>query len=150
MNDRYFKEKGFSISTDTAVFDRDYLFAQLKQTYWATDLTREVFDRSVENALCFGIFQGRKQLGFARVITDKATFAYLADVFVDAEFRGQGLGKWLVQTILAHPDLQGLRRLLLVTADAHTLYAQFGFSPVDKPENYMTKRHHRATEEVLL
>ncbi|MEM6437701.1 MAG: GNAT family N-acetyltransferase [Cyanobacteria bacterium P01_D01_bin.115] len=98
------------------------------QSYWAQGIPRAVVVRSLENALCFGLFRAQKQIGFGRVITDRATFAYLADVFVLTADRGKGLGKWLVERILSHPDLPGLRRWMLATGDAHGLYKQFGFT----------------------
>jgi len=95
----------------------------------------------MENSICFGIFMGTRQIGFARAITDAATFAYIADVFVIEEFRGRGLSKWLMECIVSHPALQGLRRWALATRDAHGLYAQFGFTPLQKPEVWM-ERHN--------
>lgn len=97
------------------------------ESYWAKDVPKAIVVRSIEHALCFGLFREQQQIGFGRVITDRATFAYLSDVFVLTPHRGQGLGKWLVACMLSHPDLQGLRRWMLATGDAHTLYQQFGF-----------------------
>jgi GNAT superfamily N-acetyltransferase len=99
----------------------------------------EVVRRSIENSLAFGVFQGAAQIGFARVITDYATFAWLADVFVLPEHQGTGIGTWLMEVIVGHPQLQGLRRWMLVTADAHGLYAKFGFTPLDGPERFMER-----------
>ena len=110
----------------------------LRTSYWARGIPREVVERSVRNSLCFGAYLGPRQVGFARVVTDRATFAYLGDVFVVPEHRGRGVSKRLVQAVLAHPDLQGLRRFLLATRDAHGLYAQFGFTPLTNPEHFMT------------
>ena len=128
---------GFTISTDKNKIDIDYVHAFLTQSYWSPGIPMETVKRAMENSLCFGIYDNHKQIGYARMITDQATFAYLADVFIDEEFRGKGLGKWLVEAILAHPGLQGLRRMLLATRDAHSLYAQFGFTPFTNPERWM-------------
>jgi GNAT superfamily N-acetyltransferase len=97
----------------------------------------ELVERSIANSLCFALFDGERQVGFARVVTDRATFAYLCDVYVLEECRGRGLGKWLVEEVGAHPDLQGLRRFVLVTKDAHSLYASLGFQPLAKPAGFM-------------
>ncbi len=111
-----------------------------EQSYWAKGVSVEVVERSIEHSLCFGIYQAGRQAGFARVVTDFATFAWLADVFIVEEHRGGGLGKKLVAAVLAHPRLQGLRRFLLGTWDAHKLYAQFGFAPLEYPERFMEIR----------
>ncbi|QKJ29842.1 GNAT family N-acetyltransferase [Mucilaginibacter mali] len=130
--------KGFHISTDNSLLDFDTICNFLQNdSYWAKGIPPERLRLSIDNALCFGIYDVKKQIGFARVITDKATFAYIADVFVLDEYRGMGLSKWLMQTIMAHPDLQGLRRWSLATADAHGLYEQFGFTVISKPERWM-------------
>lgn len=122
----------YEISTDRARLDVALIHRWLSQeSYWAKGAPRAVVERSIANALCFGIYDADgTQVGFARVITDKATFAYLGDVFVVEAHRGRGLSKRLMQTIVDHPDLQGLRRWMLATRDAHGLYAQFGFGPV--------------------
>jgi GNAT superfamily N-acetyltransferase len=109
----------------------------LTESYWAEGISREVVARSIENSLCFGVFCDGKQIGFARVISDYATFAYIGDVFVLESYRGHGLGKWLMECVIGHPWLQGLRRWTLLTRDAHGLYAQFGFTPLKRPERYM-------------
>ena len=127
----------YRISTDPASLDMVAVHAYLTRSYWSPGIAFERVQRAAANSLCFGLFHGAEQVGFARVVTDKTTFAYLADVYVLEAHRGQGLSKWLVQTILAHPELQGLRRFLLATADAHGLYAQFGFEPLAKPERMM-------------
>lgn len=138
MNDDAFLKKGFTISTDKSLLDVDTIYNYLsRESYWAKNIPQEKVSRSIENSMCFGIYKDGRQIGFARVITDKATFAYLADVFIIDEFRGLGLSKWLMQTILAHPDLQTLRRWVLATSDAHGLYKQFGFSALAKPEVWM-------------
>jgi len=138
MNDESFIKKGFRISTDKELLDRDMICQYLsKESYWAKGIPVEKVYVAIDNSMCFGIYKDGQQVGFARVITDKATFAYLCDVFVLEEFRGQGLSKWLVQNILAHDELQGFRRWLLATNDAHGLYSQFGFTPITNPEKWM-------------
>ena len=117
-----------SISTEPSRIDRKLVHEFLRdRSYWAADIPREVVDRSIEGALCFGVYEGTAQVGFARVVTDRATFAYLADVFVLESHRGRGIATWLMEVILGHPDLQGLRRWILMTRDAHGLYEKFGF-----------------------
>lgn len=111
-----------------------------QESYWAQNVPLDVVERSIKNSLCFGVYQGDNQVGFARVITDQATFAYLADVFILTEHRGKGLSKQLIETILNWPSLQGLRRWVLATRDAHTLYEQFGFTALDKPEIFMQRK----------
>ncbi len=130
----------FEISTDPARIDVDAVHRFLTASYWAKGIPLETVQRSISNSLCFGIYRGTEQAGFARVITDRATLAYLADVFVFEPFRGRGLSKWLMQCILAHPELQGLRRWSLVTRDAHKLYQRFGFHELKAPERWM-ERH---------
>jgi GNAT superfamily N-acetyltransferase len=118
---------GYTISTDTARLDLDLIHGYLTQSYWAAGIPRDIVERSLRQSLDFGVYEGDAQVGFARVVTDLATFAYLADVFVLEAHRGRGLSKWLLETILAHPDLQDVRRWHLVTRDAQGLYVQFGF-----------------------
>lgn len=121
----------FLISTDKSKLDLDVIHGFLsRDSYWATGIPRETVARSIENSLCFGVYDSASQIGFARVITDFATYAYVADVFILEPYRERGLGKELMATIMAHPDLQGLRRWSLGTRDALGLYAQFGFKPV--------------------
>ncbi|HEX7845330.1 MAG TPA: GNAT family N-acetyltransferase [Chitinophagaceae bacterium] len=127
----------YSISTDKNKLDIDLIHAFLTTSYWAEGISKETVIRSVEGSLVFGLYHDDKQIGFARMITDNATFAYLADVFISPEFRGRGLSKWLVKVILSQPGLQGLRRILLATKDAHGLYSQFGFTPLTIPERWM-------------
>lgn len=131
-------QQGYSISTDKTLIDFDMMIDYLgKQSYWSKGIPKETLRKALDNAVCFGVYHNKKQIGFAKVVTDKATFAYLADVFILEQYRGLGLSKWLIQTIKQHPDLQGLRRWMLATADAHGLYAQFGFEPVNNPERWM-------------
>ena len=128
------------ISDDKARLDRPFIHRFLSQrSYWAKDVPMEVVNRSIEHSLCFGIYKAGCQIGFARAVTDFATFAWLADVFIVEEARGSGCGKKLVAAIVAHPGLQGLRRIVLGTRDAHTLYAQYGFTALKFPERFMEK-----------
>ena len=132
------REMDLLISDDNARLDRTLIHRYLSErSYWAKGVSREIVDRSVEHSLCFGIYQAGQQVGFARVVTDFAMFAWLADVFILEEQRGQGLGKRLVTAVLAHPRLQGPRRFMLGTLDAHGLYAQYGFKPLAQPERFM-------------
>lgn len=131
------KKNEFLISTDKTKIDIAVVHGYLWRSYWAENIPREIVERSIENSLCFGIYKSEKQIGFARVISDFATFAYLADVFVLEEERGKKLSKWLMEIMIAHPQLQGLRRFTLATKDAHGLYAQFGFKPFAKPDRWM-------------
>jgi N-acetylglutamate synthase-like GNAT family acetyltransferase len=130
----------FLVSTDRSRLDLDVVHGFLTNCYWAKGIAREVVKRSIEHALCFGVYEASgAQVGFARVVSDFATFAYLGDVFVLESYRGRGLSKWLMECIVAHPSLQGLRRWILLTRDAHGLYSQFGFTPVKAAaaERYM-------------
>jgi GNAT superfamily N-acetyltransferase len=133
------RRDSFVVSTDRARLDLHAIHEFLaKSSYWAKQIPFETFARSAENSLCFGIYNaGGAQIGFARVISDFATFAYIADVFVLDSHRGHGLGKWLMECIQQHPQLQGLRRWVLTTRDAHGLYAQYGFTSPKFPERYM-------------
>jgi N-acetylglutamate synthase-like GNAT family acetyltransferase len=131
----------FVVSDDPARLDLDFIHRSLaEETYWARGIPRSVVERAVRHSLCFGLYGAAGQVGMARVITDRATFAYLCDVFIAKDCRGRGLGVWLVECILAHPDLQGLRRFSLLTKDAHELYRRFGFHKPDEPDNYMEIR----------
>ncbi len=132
------RQNGFSISTDPARLDLALIHDFLShRSYWAAGIPLETVRRSIENSLCFGVYQGQSQVGFARVVTDKSTFAYLGDVFVLEDFRGRGLAKWLLEQIVGHPDLRGLRRFILGTRDAHGLYEQYGFRALSNPEKFM-------------
>jgi GNAT superfamily N-acetyltransferase len=138
VNDKVFLEKGFHISTDKNLLDLNMIHTYLDQeSYWAQGIPVDKLKQAIENSICFGVYQLKTQIGFARVTTDKATFAYIADVFILPDFRGKGLSKWLMQTIVNYPDLQGLRRWSLATADAHGLYKQFGFTEITRPERWM-------------
>jgi GNAT superfamily N-acetyltransferase len=127
----------FSISTDRERLSLDVIHGFLTSCYWAKGISREVVARSIAHSLCFGIYEGCAQVGFARVVSDFATMAYLGDVFVLESHRGCGLSKWLLECIVQHPALQRLRRWILLTRDAHELYSQFGFAPLKAPERYM-------------
>ena len=127
------------ISDERRDVDLDLVHRSLAATYWASHIPRAVVERSVANSIPFSLFRGREQIGFARVVTDRATFAYLADVFILEPHRGAGLGTWLIETIVSHPDLQGLRRWMLATRDAHGLYRRFGFVPLEDASRFMEK-----------
>jgi GNAT superfamily N-acetyltransferase len=129
---------GYRISTDPHRLDITAIHAYLTRSYWAAGIPKEIVVRSLGQSLCFGLYDtSGAQVGMARVVTDAATFAYLCDVYVLEEHRGRGLGKWLIETVCAHPALQGLRRFMLATRDAHGLYTQFGFTPLAHPERIM-------------
>ena len=127
----------YDIRTDPARLDLDAIHDFLSRTYWSPGVPKAVVARAIANSVCFGVFHGDAQVGFARVITDKATFAYLSDVYILEAHRGLGLSRRLMQAVRAHPDLQGLRRMMLATRDAHALYAKFGFKPLAVPERFM-------------
>jgi GNAT superfamily N-acetyltransferase len=127
----------YSISTDPTRLDVDAIHSYLVRAYWCEGIPRQTLERAIPNSLCFGLFHGKDQVGLARVITDSATYAYLCDVYVLEDHRGKGLGKWLMECVMAHPALQGLRRFSLATRDAHGLYHQFGFRELSKPESQM-------------
>jgi GNAT superfamily N-acetyltransferase len=129
---------GYEISTHPARLDVDVIHGYLREAYWSPGVARDVVERSIARSLCFGLYApDGAQAGFARAVTDGATFAWIADVFVLEAHRGRGLGVWLMQTLLAHPELQGLRRIVLATKDAHGLYERFGFVPLRTPERWM-------------
>ncbi|NLQ18255.1 GNAT family N-acetyltransferase [Marinomonas sp. M1K-6] len=131
---------GYRISSHYEDMDFDVIHAYIASTYWASGIPAHTLKTALDNSLCFGVFAADgKQVGFARMITDQATFAYLADVFIAEEHQGKGLSKWLMQEIHDHPSMQGLRRILLATRDAHGLYAQFGYTPLSHPATFMQK-----------
>jgi len=136
----------YTISTDKSRLDVDVIHGYLNTSYWAAGRSVETIQRSIENSLPFGVYKADQQTGFARVITDYATFAWIADVFILDAFQGQGLGNWLMEVIISHPELQGFRRWVLATKDAHELYRKFGFSELKLPERWM-ERHDPNTEE---
>ena len=133
-----FKRGNYTISTDKSRLDeeviRDFL---ANESYWARGIPMSRVHTSIENSLCFGLYDGDGQIGFARVISDCAVIAYLSDVFILERYRGRGLAKWLTECVLSHPDLQGLHRWVLVTEDAHGLYARYGFKPLSRPGTFM-------------
>ncbi|WP_338863846.1 GNAT family N-acetyltransferase [Myxococcus stipitatus] len=134
-------ENGFVVSDDAARIDLDVVHGYLTRSYWSEGISRATVERACRHSLVLGVYSADgAQVGFARVITDRTSFAYLCDVFVLESHRGKGLSKWLMEVLLAHPDLQGLRRFSLVTKDAHGLYAQYGFTPLKNPGGYM-ERH---------
>jgi len=129
----------YLISTDKSRLDLTLIHNFLKTSYWAAGIPLEVVRRSIEHSLSFGLYKEDQQIGYARVITDYATFAYLGDVFILEPFRGQGLSKWLMEVVVTHPELQGFRRWILLTKDAHGLYKKVGFTEVKTPERYMER-----------
>jgi len=128
----------YTISTDKSRLDVEMIYRYLsEESYWAKHIPRDLVERSIENSICFGVFEGDRQIGFARAVTDSATFAYVGDVFVLPSHRGRGVSKQLMQAIRDHPELQRLRRWHLLTRDAHALYEQFGFRKLENPERHM-------------
>ena len=143
------RHDGFLISTNRELLDLDVIQGFLASSYWARGISREIVARSLEHSLCFGVYDAKgSQVGFARVISDRATYAYLGDVFVLESHRGRGLSKWLMECIVKHPELQCLRRWSLLTRDAHGLYSQFGFTPVKAPEWHMELHRPNVYETV--
>lgn len=134
---REYSKDGFTASTDRTKLDLDVIHEFLAGSYWARNIPRETVWKSIENSLCFGLFEAERQIGFARAVTDRATFAYVGDVFVLEGYRGRGLGKWLISCLLSHPDLQGLRQMLLFTRDAHGFYEQLGFERITNTDRLM-------------
>lgn len=130
---------GFTVSTDLARLDVDMIHAFLSTCYWAKGIPRAVCERSITNAEPFGVYEGTRQVGFARVVTDYATVGYLGDVFILEPWRGRGLSRFLMDSIMAHPELQGFRRWFLLTRDAHALYARHGFTALNAPDRWMER-----------
>lgn len=132
------KRGGFEVSDDQRRLDLAAIHRFIsKESYWAEGISEALLARAIANSMCFGLFEGSRQVGFARVVTDRATYGYLCDVYVERECRGNGLGKWLVSCVLEHPDLQGLRRIALMTRDAHDLYRSFGFRAMPEATRYL-------------
>ena len=127
----------FTISTDPALLDIDAIFDFLTRAYWANTRPRKRTEHAIQNSLVFGVYDGDRQIGVARVVSDYSVFAYLCDLFIHEDYRTHGLGKWLVETVLEHPDLKEVRRWLLATHDAHGLYERFGFASIEEPERWM-------------
>jgi GNAT superfamily N-acetyltransferase len=137
----------YCLDTNKKKLDVDTIHKYLcDRSYWATGRSRETVERSIRNSMCFGIYEKNRQIGFARVITDYATFAWIADVFILEEFRGKGLSKWLMEAVIAHPRLQKFRRWVLATKDAHELYRRYGFTELKKPERWMERRDPQTEE----
>lgn len=135
------RRAGYTVTCDRSRIQADVVAGFLAGSYWAKGIPEDVVRRSIEGSLCFALLEGERQIGFARVITDYATFGYLADVFILPEYRGHGLGVWLIECVMSHPGLQGFRRWMLGTRDAHSLYARFGFTPMRNPDRFM-ERHN--------
>ena len=131
------KKEEYVVSDDKAKLQLNAIHEFLTHSYWSKGVSEAIVKKSIENSLTFGLYKGVEQIGFAKMITDKATFAYLADVFVLEKHQGHGLGKWLVECTMSHPDLQGLRRIMLATRDAQKLYEKLGFTPLHAPERFM-------------
>jgi len=129
----------FTVSCDPDKLDIAAVHDFLTRSYWSEGIPRDLVERAVEHSLCFGLFDGAMQIGFARVISDRATYAYLCDVYVLEQYRGKGLGTWLMSCVIKHPDLQGLRRFSLLTRDAHGLYQKFGFAPAKNPSRHLDR-----------
>ena len=142
MNDRLVERRrgDLLMSTDRARIDQRAVLAMLHDSHWGGEVTADILARAIANSLCVGVYDGDRQVAFARAVTDLATFAYLTDVIVADDSRGRGIGSWMVEEILAHPDLQGLRRIALLTRDAQTLYERFGFSTRMATSTYMERR----------
>jgi len=140
MKVEFYLKDNYSISTDKSKLDISVIHGFLSKSYWAEEIPVEIVKSAIQNSLCFGLYNAGTQVGFARVISDYTTFGYLADVFIIESERGKGLSKWLMECILAHPQLQGLRNFCLMTQDAHSLYERYGFKNIPKPENFMAKK----------
>ena len=150
LNNRTYFKDGFCISTEKARLDINAIHHFLStQAYWCANIPFDKVKNSIENSLNFGLYTGETQIGFARVITDFSAIAYLGDVYVLPAFRGRGLSKWLIQIIMEYPELQGLRRWILSTKDAHELYKQFGWSPVAYPERWMEVYNGEVYQKVI-
>ncbi|HEY4799931.1 MAG TPA: GNAT family N-acetyltransferase [Bacteroidia bacterium] len=134
------KKGNYSISTDKSKLDISVIHNFLTASYWSEGISVSIVKRAIEHSLCFGVYSDNSQIGFARVISDYTTFAYLADVFIVEQERGKGLSKWLMECILSHTDLQGLRNFSLMTRDAQALYEKFGFKNLDEPKKFMAKK----------
>jgi GNAT superfamily N-acetyltransferase len=139
---------GLEISTDPDRIDVGLVHEFLRNSYWAEGRPRSVVERSIKNSLCFGAYQDGRQVAFARVVSDRAVFAYLMDVFVLSEHRGRGIARALMRAILDHPDLQNLRLFLLATRDAHRLYSQFGFQPLAEPDRWMAIQNRSSQTDI--
>lgn len=144
-----FQKGEFIISTDKSRLDIEMIHRFLSNdAYWSKNIPKSVVERSIGNAFCFGVYLGNQQVGFAKVITDYATIAYLGDVFILPEWRGRGLSVWLMETIMGHPELQGLRRWILLTSDAHRLYEKFGWKQIEDPTKWMDLHDKKVYQKI--
>lgn len=144
------KNGDYIISTDKTRLDISLIHHFLStKSYWAVNIPYQTVQKSIENSLCFGVYHNDSQVGFARIITDYATVAYIGDVFILEEHRNKGLSKWLVETMTSHADLQGLRRWILLTADAHTLYEKYGFKVAAHPANWMERHNPNVYQNIV-
>lgn len=140
MKTEEYKKENYTISTERSKLELTVIHDFLSKSYWSEDISLKIVEKSIDNSLCFGVYNVNQQVGFARVISDYTTFAYLADVFILEEERGKGLSKWLMECILKHKKLQGLRKFCLMTKDAQTLYEKFGFGYISDPKRFMVKK----------
>lgn len=141
MNIQEYRKDNYEISTNKEKLDIFTIHQFLTNSYWSKGITADKVIKSIDNSLCFGAYEGKKQIGFARVVTDYSLFGYLADVFIVEDYRGRGLSKWLIQCILDHPEIKNLKTWMLATKDAHGLYEKFGFNKLEEPEKYMRRRN---------
>ena len=145
MNQLTIFKNDYCISTDKAKLDIDSIHNFLStQAYWCLNIPKDTVENAIEHSLCFGVYEKQQQIGFARIISDFSTIAYLGDVYIVRDYRGRGLSKWLMETIMAYPDLQGLRRWILLTGDAHQLYRQFGWTEIADPGKWMELHNKNA------
>ena len=133
------RKDNYMITDDPKKVDIDALTALLSTSYWASRRPKAVIEKSISNSLCFSLYKENIQIGFARIVTDYATFAYLCDVIIEENYRGTGIGRWLINTVITHPDISPLRSILIITKDAHELYRKLGFKELKKPEQYMER-----------
>jgi GNAT superfamily N-acetyltransferase len=132
-----YRKQNYLISDDSSRLDLDAIHDFLSHAYWCEGISKQLVERAIAHSLCFGVYDNQKQIGFARVVTDRTTFGYLCDVYILEDYRGRGLAKWLMECVMVHPDLQGLRRTMLATKDAHKLYATLGFAAPKLPDRLM-------------
>lgn len=138
----------YLVTTDKSKINVEIVHQFLSQSYWAENIPIKTVQKSIDNSMCYSVLHQNTFIGFARVISDFATFAYLADVFIIPEQRGRGVSRWLMEVIMNHPELQGLRRFTLATRDAHGLYARFGFTPFDRPDRWMQKHNPTVYKDI--
>ncbi len=136
---REWHQGSYVVSTDKDRLDLAMVHGFLTTSYWSPGIPRDLIERAIDHSMIFGLYEAQRQIGFARIVTDRATFAYVCDVFVLETFRGRGLGMWLMEVVMAHPDLQGLRRWILATRDAHGLYRKVGFTELSQPDRLMER-----------